>query len=645
MAIAKMQKVAILAMNENREDLISLLHEEGVVEVRKAHESEAIDHTEVEYREAEVQFAIDTLKKFADKATLAVCARPVEPKDVLHAAHTVDVASIVETLHNLEKNDTEANRAIQEHEEHIEQLQPWVGLEYALNNQTESANTVLLLGTMPADAQNVLRDALTQSMKRSILQKVSDKETGTASFVVILWKEDVAHFEQVATSLGWTNVSLPAMDGTPQKSIEETKVRIRQLEQGIEKNVALRKKLSVELPNLMKIRIFMQWLEDKQKAREALAATDATVTILGWIPAKDFMKLESKIAKLSPATCMLKIKPDTGEEAPVLLQNSKLIQPFESVTTLYGLPQSSEMDPTKSLSPFFALYFGLCLTDAGYGAVIALIFGTYLLVTKKSIEEARLWWLLFMSGIVTFFVSSPFGGWFGLAPEQVPSFLTKETAEGLRFYGQVWNLNQQSGISFLQNLSLILGLTHIFFGVFLAGMHKWIHGNKAGAFWEHFTSHILLGAVIFRVFAPEQLTDIATYTIYGALALMVWGLGAGNPLIVRPIMGALGVVNFAIGLLSNGLSYLRILALGLVTGAIAMAVNQVAVELGNLFPAWIGIPVLLLIAIVGHTVSIALNTLGSFIHSGRLQFIEFFSQFFEGGGRPFAPLKRTTHTS
>ncbi len=102
------------------------------------------------------------------------------------------------------------------------------------------------------------------------------------------------------------------------------------------------------------------------------------------------------------------------------------------------------------------------------------------------------------------------------------------------------------------------------------------------------------------------------------------------------------MLNFSISLLSNGLSYLRLLALGLVTGAMAMAVNQVAVEMGKLFPVWLAIPVIIVIFLGGHLVSIALNTLGSFIHSGRLQFIEFFSQFFEGGGRPFAPFRRSS---
>jgi V/A-type H+/Na+-transporting ATPase subunit I len=186
---------------------------------------------------------------------------------------------------------------------------------------------------------------------------------------------------------------------------------------------------------------------------------------------------------------------------------------------------------------------------------------------------------------------------------------------------------------------LALGLAHIFFGIFLSGYYKWIHGAKAEAFWTAFTSHLLFGAVILSFTMKEPWVP---WVLWISIALFIWGKGYGSPWYLRPIMGILGAVNFMIGLLSNGLSYLRLLALGLVTGAIALAVNQVAAEMGGLLPVWIGIPCTIIIAVIGHTVSIALNTLGSFIHSGRLQFIEFFSQFFEGGGRQFSPFSRST---
>lgn len=641
MAIVKMQKVGIIAHNSLREDLISMLHDEGVLEIRAAGEGVKIDHSEVIYKEAELLFAINTLKDFADKQTLSACGKKTSLENIVQAAKHTDVNQIVSELHALEKQDTDATRELQELADFKELITPWKKLT-ALSETSESTKTVQVFGMLPLTAEHKLSDSMKQLMQRSIIEKIGETQTGLGSYSVIIWKDDLKAWNELSTSLGWTNVTLSSLNGTlPSSAFEEATMKEKSLRESLLVNNKKRQKLAVELPNLLKVKLFMQWLDQKQEVREAMGATEATVTLLGWMPAKEMESLEIKLEKLSSAIVLMKIKPDEGEETPVLLRNRKVFAPFESVTGLYGLPLSNEMDPTAALSPFFILYFALCLTDAGYGAIIALIFGITLLVTKKSIDEAKLLWLLFFGGIMTFLVSIPFGGWFGLTPEQVPAMLTKSTAEGLMFKGQIWNLNQQSGIDFLQNLSLALGVTHIFFGMFLAGQHKWIHGKKAEAFWVDFTAHILLGSILFYAFAPAELKDIALYILYGSIAVMVWGKGYGAAWYLRPISGLLGSVNFVIGMISNGLSYLRILALGLVTGAIAAAINQVAVELGNLFPVWIGVPVIIIIFLVGHMVSIALNTLGSFIHSGRLQFIEFFSQFFEGGGRGFSPFKRT----
>jgi len=642
MVLVQMQKVGIIAHSSLREELISMLHDEGVIDVRATAEKISIDHTEVEYKEAEVAFAATTLKDFADKQTRAVCDKKTTIEEVTHATKHTDVQGIVTQLHTLEKEDTEAARRIQELKDLRTQLSPWKNLNANLNESNVSENTLRILGTLPAIAEHKLHDSMTQSLKRSVLEKVSNTGEKEEAFVAIIWKDDLRTFEEIATSLGWTHAALPQVDATPSQSLEEAIMEEKKLEEVLSNNALNRKKLAVELPNLLKVQLFMHWLDQKQEVRESMAATESTITLLGWMAAPRMSELEKKLEKLNPAIALIKVKPEEGEETPVLLKNNKLIAPFESVTNLYGLPLSHEMDPTAALSPFFIIYFSLCLTDAGYGAIIALIFGTYLLKSRKTIQEAKLPWLLFFGGIMTFFVSIPFGGWLGFTPEQVPAFLTKETAQGLMFKGQLWNLTQQSGIDFLQNLALTLGITHLFFGMFLAGQQKWIHGRKAEALWVDFSSHLLLGSVIFLVLAPEGMGEIPKYVLYASIAIMIWGKGYGAKWFIRPVMGLLGTMSFAIGMITNGLSYLRLLALGLVTGAIAAAINQVAVEMGKLFPTWLAVPVIVIIFLGGHTVSIALNTLGSFIHSGRLQFIEFFSQFFEGGGKGFAPFHRST---
>ncbi|MBT4585851.1 hypothetical protein HOC67_03085 [Candidatus Peregrinibacteria bacterium] len=642
MAVVEMQKVALIAHKSLREELLDALHKEGAIEISERKGVINVDHTEVAFKSAELQFAIQTLKSVASKETKAAMGKRTTEQDTLQAASHTDVRGTVDALHLLEQKDTEAEKRIQELISLKEALEPWVPLSLSLDTPTESLTTVRVMGNIPQESFKSLEESINNEIPKSSLMTVNTIDD--ECFVAInIWKEDIQKFEEIATSIGWTTQLLPCLKGTAAKLLEETTVEKKKLEHVIRKNHEERVRLSVELPSLQKVSTFVRWLNEKQSVRETMNETSSTFTLLGWMPKKRIALLESRLQKVSPAIALLKVKADEGEEAPVLLKNSILVTPFESVTNLFGLPLYGEADPTRNLSPFFILFFALCLTDAGYGAIIALVFGIVLFKIKKRPEEAQLIWLLFLCGILTFIVGIFFGGWLGLQAEKLPSIFTKVGEDGtILFKGQIWNLSSQEGIEFLQNLSMVLGFIHLFLGMWLSGVHKWIHKRKAAAFWQDFTNHILLGAAIFFIAAPEGLNQIATYTLYAALVLMIWGKGYGNAWYIRPIVGAMGLLSFALGLLSNSLSYLRLLALGLVTGALALAVNQVAVEFGNLFPIWIAIPLIVVIFVVGHTVSIALNTLGSFIHAGRLQFIEYFSQFFEGGGRSFAPFRRTT---
>ena len=640
MAIVRMQKVAILAHSSLREELLDFLHNEGVIQISEAAQPVKVDHTEVAYREGDVHFAISVLKDVAPKETIAATNKKVDVQTIIATTKRTDVLGIVEDLRKLEESDTEAEHKILEAKSLQEILEPWKKLPYNLGIETETDKTIRMIGTLPEAELPMLEQELRMNVDKSVLEHINT-EKGIAYCVIQVWKEKKEQCEEIATKLGWTELELPIINGTSATLYEEACMKEKQLIEQKANNRKARVQLSPELPNLTKVAIFMRWLDEKQSVRESITETESTFTLFGWMAKNKVQLLESKLQKLSPAIAILKVKMEKNEVIPVLLKNPLAITPFESVTNLYGLPLPSEMDPTSALSPFFILYFGLCLTDAGYGAIIALIFGLVIWKKKLSIEQGRLVWLLFIGGIVTFLVSIPFGGWLGFSPEQVPAFLTKQTESGLFFRGQIWNLNQEQGISFLQNLSLFLGITHLFFGMFLAGWHKWIHSKKMEAIWMDFTSHLLLGAVIFYAVGPENMTNIKKLILYIVIALVIWGKGYGAKWFLRPIVGAMGLLNFGISMLSNTLSYLRIMALGLVTGAIAMAVNQIAVEMGKLFPIWLGIPVVIGIFLAGHTVSLALNTLGSFIHSGRLQFIEFFSQFFEGGGRGFNPFRRT----
>ncbi len=580
MAIIPMQKVAIMTLKSLKEDVLHLLHDEGVLEVSDAREGAGgIDHTEVKFRKAEVEFAIAALLPLASKKLRsAMDKKPTKEEVVIAALHT-DIRSIIDQVHALDKKEHDAHKHIHEHKKGMDEGSVGSGVNEA----------VYFTGSVPhAD------------VKSAAMQQSSAPDA-------------------------------------------EVQAELKRLEKNLDEVHDARLHLAEELPNLARALVYLRWLDDKQAVREAMRETQGTVTLFGWVAKKNMARLEKKLHDLSDATAILKVKPDENETMPVQLKNPKFLTPFESVTKLYGLPQATEMDPTPYLALFFILFFALCLTDAGYGLVQAVLMGGYLLHSRKKIDDAPLIWLLFFSGIVTVLVSIPFGGWFGMTPDQAPSFMVETRADGLKWFkGQIWNLGATEGITFLQNLSLALGVIHLSFGVMLAGYWKALQGKYAAAFWQDVSTLAMIGSLIFWGFAPTELKQTALYAVYASVVFMVWGKGYGSPMMTRPLFGFLQTLNWFLGMLGNVLSYLRILALGLVTGALAFTVNLVAEQIGAMLPWFVAIPFMIIVYVVGHTMNIALNVLGAFIHSGRLQFVEFFSQFFEGGGRPFKPFARAS---
>src|SRR3989344_9268046 len=362
MALVPMQKIAVVAHKPKEEQLLELLQKEGVLEISDIPESVKVDHTEFNYRAAELDFAIQRLLAFADKETQGALRKKATEEQIVSAALHTDIRGAIGRVHALEASDQEIRK-----------------------------NLAAGAGTSPGGGSDVQPAYFASSSLRDEVEKIGG---GTAA------------------------------SGATEGEMKEREDRAKEL---LKKNDADRTALSKELPQLVLARQYLRWLHDKQAVREAMQRTRSTVILLGWLAKEKWHALEQKLHRALPESALLKMKTDEHDEAPVLLRNPKMLQPFESVTTLYGLPQSSEIDPTTLLSLFFILFFGLCLTDAGYGLSLALIMGAWIWKKKLTIEEGRLWWLLMIGGIVTFFVSIPFGGWFGLTPDKVPSIFTVDT--------------------------------------------------------------------------------------------------------------------------------------------------------------------------------------------------------------------------
>ena len=337
------------------------------------------------------------------------------------------------------------------------------------------------------------------------------------------------------------------------------------------------------------------------------------------------------------------------EEAPVILKNNPFSANMEGIVESYGLPHKGEIDPTTVMSFFYIFFFGMMLSDAAYGALVALVCG--ILVRKfpgmspgmkKSLK------LFFYCGLSTLVWGILFGGYFGNIVDVVSE----------KFFGHtvtvpaLWFIPLNDPMKLLV-YSLLFGVIHLFVGLGIKGYlclkdKKYMDFFCDVVLWFMLLAGLILMLLPSDIFASIAQTEIVFPPVLnrtaqilaaaGAIGIVLMsGRGNRNPAL-RLALGAYDLYNIT-GWLSDVLSYSRLLALGLATGVIASVINQ----MGTMLPDnIIGVVFFILIFLVGHAMNLAINLLGAYVHTNRLQFVEFFGKFYEGGGRPFSPFKENT---
>ncbi len=360
-------------------------------------------------------------------------------------------------------------------------------------------------------------------------------------------------------------------------------------------------------------------LSEKEKLDGASRAglTEKTGCLQGWIPAAEEENFRSRVTKYSEHIYLVtrEARPEELEEAPVILENPEIIRPFEIITRLYGLPRPRTIDPTIFLAPFFFVFVGLCVSEAGYGLVVALLSLLYLKLARPGGETELFLRLLFYLGISNIILGTLVGGWFGFP---IKSLLLIDPLK--------------DPIPFMV-LALVLGFIQVMLSTFLSLVREYRSGNRVGAIAVKGGWLLLLPSLVGYLVLKKPVFGVLA--LVGATGIVFFSSRSKNPL-ARFFTGLYALYGIS-GYLADTLSYSRILALGLSTGVIAMVVN-------NLFQiAWkipyVGWLAAILVFVGGHLFNLGIGFLGAFVHSMRLQFVEFFTRFYQAGGKPFKPLK------
>ena len=420
----------------------------------------------------------------------------------------------------------------------------------------------------------------------------------------------------------------------PSMSKSEITAQIEELKNKVEEIRQYLNEVSADaIAKLNDYKIAVKEDADFYKVSEAAhkLADDKIMMLEGWVPTE----IENDtISWLSGKDIYFEAaEPEKGvDNPPIKLKNRRFARLFEMIGNMYSIPTYWELDMTPFFAPFFVMFFGFCMGDLGYGALICII-TLALILSKKLKGMSDILWLGFFLGFGTVIMGTISGTFFGVPLLEVEGIPIVDKLKGIMF--------QPDGIYSAFYVSLIIGVFQILFGMCL----KIINQIKLFGFGAAVSTIgwviLLLGGIV--TFLIDGI-GIPFYACLGVGALLIYLLNGPLNSFVAPLKnigsGLWDTYNMATGLLGDILSYIRLFALGLSGSILGLVFNDLAMNMKPDIPV-LGTIVMLLILVFGHTMNIALSALSAFVHPMRLTFVEFYKNSgFVGGAKQYEPFKK-----
>lgn len=642
MAIAPMQKVMIVAHRSQVGELLQSLQQAGLVQILDAERAmvtkewpelmvESKRHRGLEETIDRLGDALAYIKPYAEKDQTSLFA-PLVPVNASTYETVVAGQDTMSCLGEIEHVSSELEKLTAEAESQnslLDKLTPWKDLTVPLEQLHSLSGSTVFAGQI---GDQHFDTACGQLNELDVIIEEIGSINRMRACIIVCFNDIAGDVHKLLRSADFDAVAFEGLKGTAAENLSRVRRRLDEIQTEQE---TLQKQAVDLAQNKLNLQILFdhcQNLYERMNAHSIAPSTDHAIFLEGWTKKRNMPKLEKLVLEFD-ACDIAPVESAPDEEPPVDIENGPMSAPFESVTRLYGMPACSDVDPTVFLAPFFALFFGICLTDAAYGLIMI---GFFWWLNKKIKGGSKFVMMLVFCSITTVIAGALTGGWFGDAIQQfVPAL------GGFR-KSVMWFDPMEEPMTFFY-LSLGLGYLQIIAGVFLGFWHKFRRGDIQAALFDHLSWFIWLNSLtVFGLgkagLLPSWLGTIAGFiAIVPALAIILfsereggWGARIG--------MGLYNVFStvFYVG---DVLSYIRLMALGMVTAGFGMAINQIVLTVmeGGVVGWIIGA----LIFIGGHLFNIANSALGSFVHSMRLQFVEFFTKFIQGGGKEFNPLRES----
>lgn len=661
MAVLQMQRISICALKKNRKAILEKLQTMGVMEINTILEEDEDFHkmdtvnakTSFEKAAASADHALDILGQYAPVKQSMLSS--LAGKDLVEQNKYQKVVEgqerLLKTAKAIQRRDkerAELRAEVLKAENSIEGLTPWLPLDVPMNC-IGTAQTTMFIGTLPGmltleDIYGMLAEKAPNL--EGVDVHVISAEQDTVYAAVFCLKKDAIQAEEALRSFGFSK---------PAQIVEEVPAKAKQnLEQQIQGINAKISKIEKEVQELAVHRDELKLLADYYRVRAEkygvlgqLPQSERTFMISGYVPQIYAEKVQKALEAYDCAVDIEALKEE--EEAPVLLKNNKFSSSAEGVLESFGLPAKGEIDPTTIMSFFYVFLFGMMLSDAAYGAIVSIACGVLILkFPRMSSGLKKSFQLFFWCGISTLFWGIMFGGYFGDVVNVVSrTFFGHEVG-----IPALWFVPLDNPMKLLV-FSMLFGVIHLFVGLGIKGYicirdKRFLDFICDVVLWYVMLIGLIIMLIPSDIFAsiaqaqivfPPVVNALGKYgAIVGAAGIVLMSGRNNKNFGLRIALGAYDLYNVT-GWLSDVLSYSRLLALGLATGVIASVVNQMGSMLGN---SVFGVIVFIVVFIVGHLFNLAINLLGAYVHTNRLQFVEFFGKFYEGGGRAFNPFKTNT---
>lgn len=644
MAIEPVKKITVIAHNTLEDDLVGVLNRlgtvhlgqiriDGVVTPKVLAEEEVQQARRHAFAVVQAEFVLGFLKRHTMEKpgflkTMIKDKYPMTMDEFMGAAGRVDIDRVYSEASDFERRfvNMKARKARLEAER--DELVFWADLQIPMEElKGEHLFALQLARVMELDFDSVLGDLEKEVPETAV--KVVVRRPPWVSCLLIYYPPVEEALLTVLERYRCELVSLPDIEDEPDERLEQV---LREITAIDNRREDLEKRVQGYMKYVPRLEVLREYLVNERRMIEVkttFGATRSTVAFEGWLAEESADMTTRELSAISEVVALEVDAAAEEDHPPVVLKNPGWAKPFELLVKMYGTPNRLEYDPTIVFAVSFSLFFGFCIGDFGYGLclLVALALAKRLLPLGNKARDFLSALMYGSACAIAFGVLT--ASYFGIDPEKLP--------QALRSVAVLDPLNRTLQV---MGICIGIGLVHMLIGTGAEMRDNWKAGNRSAALIDQGLVFLLFvgGGLAAGLAALKVVPASVVLLVVGAVVLaMVLLLGRSARTVPGKIANGLyETYGTVVGFISDAISYVRLFALGLATFIIGLVINIMAGLVQGTAPV-IGIILMLVVLLVGHTFNVVINLLGAFVHPIRLEFVEFFGKFYEDGGSEFRP--------